>query len=436
MDDIPNVLPSPAVAMSSSTSQFIEHYFRALAEHGVPAVIIHGYEHLPEQWDSDIDYVVPREALKKVPAICAEVAKKHGWSAAPPISANLRAICQVVFRLDRPEESLQLDACSDYVHSRCFIATAEELMAGAKERRLFLTSAPAVEFAYHLGKNFAKRRPIARVLPRLLELVAQDASGCEAAFRRLLGTENGPLSEWLPRDAEKWEKLAPILRRRRRFGPWLMLQESLRLLRRWWSPSGLRLVVLGPDGAGKSTLIAALSRLLGPCFRAVDYIHSRPGVLDAKPDGGVVSEPHAKIPRSWPACMAKIFYYAFDHWLGWLIRVRPATVRNRLVIYDRDFYDVIVDPTRYRLRGVGALARVLVRLLPQADFTLVLDAPPEIIHARKPELPVAELARQRNVLRHLAAERESWHLLDASQNSEAVAHEAISTVLKHINFQP
>ena len=420
----------------ASASEFIEHYFRALAEHGIPAVILHGYEGLPLHWTSDIDFAVPRECLAKIPRICSEVGKALGWSATSPIHANLFSFYQIFFRMDCPEEVVQFDVCSDFVHSRCSLVRAEELLRDAGQKGVFRTAAPAAEFAYHLGKNLAKGRRIAHVLPRLRELAGLDTDGCETAFHRLLGEKLGPLAKWLLCNAEEWDGLAPTLRRRRHFGPLLMLKETLRLLRRWCFPHGLQLVVLGPDGAGKSTLISALTRAMKPYFRSVDYSHSRPCVLDPKPPGGVVSEPHAQTPRSWPGCVAKTFYYLFDHWLGQLVRVRPALVRNRVVIFDRDFHDVIVDPTRYRMKGIGWLARALAWLLPRADIVFVLDAPPELIHARKPELTVSELARQRAILRQLSETRRKWQLVDASQSQEAVAHEAIAAVLEKIRFQP
>ena len=422
--------------MTCSASQFIEHYFAALAEHGVRAVILHGCERLPEKWESDIDFSVPVADLSRVAGIGAVVAEKYGWSATRPMAANLNSFYQVYFRRDHPAEFIQFDACSDLIHSRCFLANAEELHVGAAQRGAFWAAAAAVEFSYHLGKNLAKGRPIERVLQRLRDLAAADPAGCEAAFHRLLGAEIGSLSGWLPREGVDWDGLASNLRNRRRFGLVLAQREAFRLMGRWLFPHGLQIVVLGSDGTGKSTLIAALTRELCPFFRAVDYFHSRPYVLDPRPPGGVVSEPHAQPPRAWLACVAKLFFYAADHWLGRIARIRPGIVRNRLIIFDRDFHDIIVDPTRYRMRGVGMLARVVSWFLPRADITFVLDAPPEVVHARKPELTISELARQRDVLRSLAGGRSTWRLVDAAQSPEAVAREAVAAVLARISTQP
>jgi thymidylate kinase len=87
------------------------------------------------------------------------------------------------------------------------------------------------------------------------------------------------------------------------------------------------------------------------------------------------------------------------------------------------------------MKGVGWLARALAWLLPRADIVFVLDAPPELIHARKPELTIPELARQSAVLRQLSETRRNWQLVDASQSPEAVARETIAAVLEKIRFR-
>jgi thymidylate kinase len=419
--------------MSCSAPELIQHYFQELEARGIQAVILHGFDRLPEHWQSDIDYAVPREALHELVGIREEVARRHGWAATRAITPNLDCWYTVLFRAGHPGEFVQLDACGDFIHSKCLVATSEVLRAGAVRRGMFWTAAPAAEFEYHLGKSLSKGHDLARVLPRLRELAAQDPSRCAAAFRRLLGKDGGNLPEWLGRPENDWNSLASPFRRRCRFGLRLKLRECLRLLRRWWRPHGFWLSILGPDGAGKSTLIDALGRAILPSFRAMEIVHFRPGILDGKKPGPAVPNPHDRPPRSWLGSMAKLIFYFLDHWVGWALRVRPALVRNRLVIYDRDFRDVIVDPVRYRLANVGWFAHFLAALLPKPALTLVLDAPPEEIHRRKQELSVEELARQRTALRQMAERSPRWRRLDAGQPAEDVATQAIQTVVLHLD---
>src|SRR5207245_6768315 len=47
-----------------------------------------------------------------------------------------------------------------------------------------------------------------------------------------------------------------------------LLQTFLGYLRRWFQPAGVSVVILGPDGAGKSTMEARILDVLGSLFRA------------------------------------------------------------------------------------------------------------------------------------------------------------------------
>ena len=98
----------------------------------------------------------------------------------------------------------------------------------------------------------------------------------------------------------------------------------------------------------------------------------------------------------YPAPLAAIKALALfaDFWLGWPLRARPFVRRGGWVLLERGWWDLAVDPRRYRLRPGGRLVRVLGRLLPQSDVLLVLEGPPDALRARKQELPEAELERQ------------------------------------------
>ena len=126
---------------------------------------------------------------------------------------------------------------------------------------------------------------------------------------------------------------------------------------------------------------------------------------------------------------AKLLYYFADWWLGHLILVLPAKWRGAVIVFDRDFSDLVVDQRRYLVRGVGTLAQLLRRLAPRADVTFVLDADPHTVHARKPELPVTELQQLRQSYRRFAEADRRTHLVPADDNADLVALRATRTVL-------
>jgi thymidylate kinase len=187
-----------------------------------------------------------------------------------------------------------------------------------------------------------------------------------------------------------------------------------------FQPTGLCLAVLGSDGAGKSTLLSRLQELLRPVFPEQQTIHFRPAVWEKKKTG-VVTDPHGRPPRNLLMSWLKVGYYFADHWAGWWLVVRPATKRGALVIFDRSFDDLLVDEKRYRLQGTAWLVRILRRWVPRMDQTFMLSAPAEMLHARKPELPLAELARQQEVLQRLVSAGGRYVLISAAETPEQVA---------------
>jgi thymidylate kinase len=154
------------------------------------------------------------------------------------------------------------------------------------------------------------------------------------------------------------------------------------------------IVVAGPDGAGKSSLCDAITSELfagTPVLR----LHHRPGFLPySRRTKGPVTEPHAEPPYSAPLSVLKSLYIFFDFLAGWHLGIRPFTGRGGWVLLERGWWDLTVDPRRYRLREAPGLISFLGRFLPKADLTVILEAPSGVLLQRKQELPAAELARQ------------------------------------------
>ena len=81
--------------------------------------------------------------------------------------------------------------------------------------------------------------------------------------------------------------------------------------------------------------------------------------------------------------------------------IRPLLSKSCLVMFDRYFYDVLVDPRRYRYGGPMWFAQILAQLVPEPDIVILLDSDPESVATRKAELPVAEIHRQQHEYREL-----------------------------------
>jgi len=95
-----------------------------------------------------------------------------------------------------------------------------------------------------------------------------------------------------------------------------------------------------------------------PVFRRTGYFHLRPRVFAG---GGTavlqVTAPHALPARGKLASLAKLGYFISDYVAGYVLRVWPLAIRSTLVLFDRYFHDLLVDPHRYRYGGSMLFAR-------------------------------------------------------------------------------
>ncbi len=183
------------------------------------------------------------------------------------------------------------------------------------------------------------------------------------------------------------------------------------------------MVITGPDGAGKSTLADSLvgwARESHPVHR----FHHRIGVLPKRAAARIATtRPHDQ--SSYPAWLTrlKIAYLFLDHLVG-RRRYRDFMERGGWIILERGWWDLVVDPARYRLDPRVQLAWKLGRLLPEQDAIIVLDGPPEAIVARKAELPIAEIRRQVDFWRTIVEDRKQAFLVDATRPPAEVFEEA------------
>jgi thymidylate kinase len=261
-----------------------------------------------------------------------------------------------------------------------------------------------MEFRYLLARRTSKGSLPARQAQRLKCLVEEiDRPLAERIAGELFGemykvkvTEacmNGHLGELLPnlktqlwRTALKRDPLNPI-----RYA----LANGLRLIRRWLEPSGIFVVFLGPDGVGKSTLIKCLTQVISPAFRRHRVIHWRPMLIWRRKHSGEVTDPHGRSQHSAWWSLGQLFAHLLDYWLGYWLIMRPLLARSGLVIFDRYFYDLLIDPKRYRYGGPLWAARFLRALIPTPDLVFVLDAPEQVVLSRKQEVTPEEVQRQR-----------------------------------------
>lgn len=327
---------------------------------------------------------------------------------------------------------LRIDMTSDFRYSispwltgRIYFSESEFAQSQIGDDA-YTTLAPDMEFGYYLVKRVAKGDLRLEDGEHLTSLYRLAPVNCRQRIKRF----------WSDRTIEKlchaaeageWEQILDqtvALRRE------LLLRTAIarpqdviayathdfaRLISRFLFPAGLHVVLLGPDGAGKSSVVKSLAHSLAPLFNGVTVRHFAPRLARKYVYGASVTQPHAQKPRSKFLSLIKAGYWFGDFTLGHWFQTRPDLVRGRLVLFDRHLLDAFVDPRRYRYNGPNWIISLLWLAVPKPDLIILLDAPAEVLHQRKQELSVEESKRQRIAYRYLVEQLPNGNIVDASR---------------------
>jgi thymidylate kinase len=218
------------------------------------------------------------------------------------------------------------------------------------------------------------------------------------------------------------------------------------------SRRGFTVALIGCDGAGKTTVARALqtetdlpvrymymgvsasaSNHLLPTTRLANRIkHARNG-CPARSAGPAPAAGRVRGARKAIRSALRLGNRVAEEWYRQLL----ATVhlrRGRIVIFDRHF---IAD---YHAADIAAAGRtlsrrlhglLLERLYPQPDVVIFLDAPPEVLFARKGEGTITSLARRRAEYRQLGSGYARFAVVEATQPLETVVAHVAGIIREH-----
>ncbi len=355
-----------------------------------------------------------------------------------------RCLLSSLNREGRPE-FVVLEIFGDLVRRGRLLLSASELLAGRhvesgqlRLRPAFFVAAPAMEFVYYLLRCVHDGELSEEQGHHLRDCWQRDPSGVARQIARFWdpSREGGVVER--AAEGDDWSavrELLPMLRagvrRRRRLRILDWLHELRQRAREYLRPSGILLACLGPQGIGKADVITALKdRPLAP-FINVHTMELRPRIFRPQTKDLHVGQ-RKQHPRGRIATIAKLMMFAADYWFGYCWQIRPRLVRGMLVVSNRYYDDVLVDPLRYRMARPFAFARALLPWIPRPDLWLVFDAPAGLISSRSKTLTEEESSRQRGEYRRLLRGYENVVVLDARQPLDRVVADAERAIVAHL----
>jgi thymidylate kinase len=312
-----------------------------------------------------------------------------------------------------------------------------------------LTASEARELAYL--EQRIDRAEVERLRARHLPTIDADLlATCRAALDRDAGRAQRAIAgRRVLRALAPYGRRSPVadlgLRLWRR--PWRRVQRSLlgTDVRRRPMSGGLIVAVLGGDGSGKSSAVAAIAATLDPVLMTrVGHLGKPPRSLLTRVSRRVIRRVTPTSPGTaylpWDEGPATFPGYGFVVWhvlnardrAREYRRLRRAAARGAVVVCDRfplaglHFMDgprtaELPGTDRHRLARwlAGREARYYARL-GRPDLTLVLRVPPDVAVARRPEQDARYVWHRAQEVWDLPWSRDEATVVDASQPHEQV----------------
>jgi thymidylate kinase len=417
-----------------TSEHWVPAFFQALDAKNIRYAVLRNYESLPQETGNDLDVLVDPDCRSDARTVLFECVQRLGGV----IHHIADFSCTSVFFHD-PEsmKSFHVDLF-DRITWRCFdLLLPRQALGRTRSYNGISVIAEEDEALLNLFNHLLHGGGIREKYQAQIN-EQSNRQEMEVLLKTLLGRSLAMRTIRLIRD-NKWRSIEALRRRfrlsisfRRSFlSPWrsgrAFISDLIRFIKRVLGSPGLFIVMVGPDGSGKSTAGLALKeRLQGTFYSSrIRYFHWKARLIkqDTVPTGPPKSDPHGASLRSMPQSLLFFLAHALEGIIGHWLKVKPVLFKNGLVMVDRYYYDYFVDPRRFRLQLPVWLVRLVYRFVPKPDLIFFYDASTEILQSRKQEVPFEECDRQREAYLKLATRLPQAIVIDAEQSAAQVAED-------------
>ncbi|MGH4119460.1 hypothetical protein [Clostridium sp.] len=433
-------------------NELLNIFFEKLYSRNIKYCVLHSYDLIPDQIESDIDITIEYNKIQEIEEIFEEIENEIGWKVVQKLRHEYCAYYYVLITYDNNQlYTVQLDFNTDYVRDGRICLKNIDLISNTRKYKNFYILNEEYEFIYLIMKKILKEFFKEKQKNKLLDLYniktdsinemlknyfSKDSiiifqQGLSADFS-IIETNNKRLKEDLLNNLRKKDRLGTYKYKILNFN---------RKIMRIFNPTGCMIVLQGPDGVGKTSVANVLINNFHDTFRKTAYYHLKPS-LKAKgnPTNGsdeikyVFDFKYKPTLKDKIMSYIKVFYnFIFCYTILYYFRIAKEKIKSTFIIFDRYSMDYYIFPEAKRYYSTLKLPFMLSRIVPKSDLIFYLDCSPEEVLKRKKELPIDQIILQQERSMRLLKRFNNCYYINAEKSIEEVSKDISIEVISYLN---
>lgn len=397
-----------------SSSDFILQVFDALEKSNIEYAILRKVTEVENGSAHDVDVVIDANRLRDVIKIIDVKSIELGWSKFLFFEKDNGKMLTVHFYhvFENTVQIVHFDFFVSYSWKGKVLINNAKLLSGRYRVGQLFCASVSVESVTKLMSNYLihgyvkdeyKKSIQESFRTNKVEVQSLLRNFLDDAYTQLIYTLSVQ-DNWYELEMKQRDIKSHIMSRNARLGLFkanaIVLKNLLFKFKRYLEPQSLMIAFIGVDGSGKSSIIDMIPVVLGNSFNEsqIKRYHWRPNILpefvSIKKTGSQPKEPHGARPHGRVVSFMKFMYVYLDYVIGYWFSVRIHLGKNELVIFDRYYFDFLIDKLRYRLNISDSIIKTVMYFIPKPDITFFLFGDALTLHQRKDELSIGEIERQ------------------------------------------